>query len=285
MEKKKIDHLLFLLSDPDPEVTPFILKELEKLDADALPLLEDALFQFPDSSDQLQNIIRNIKNRSVFQRIEHWLNKPNDLMEILFLICQLDYPKLSFDELKKEVDRLIREIWLEMNDNLTALEKVSLINHILFQKHQFKVMGWISRTTDSYMLNFLLKKKVGSGLLITILYLYIAKELKLEIFGIGVPEYNLLAFYDKTGIYEKIDPNRSPILFFINPSHEGSVTGRQEIEFLLSEKGYRPQSNYFEPVTEQYYLKKLITELKYCYELDQNSIKADSLGRLLQLFK
>lgn len=281
MDKKRIDNLLFLLSDPDPEITSVIKTELQKLDADALPLLENALFDYPESVDQIQHTIQTIQNREIFKKIENWLKAPSDLLNVLHLICQLDYPQLKIEELRKQTDRLIREIWIEINDHLTSLEKVTIVNHIFFQKYQFKTIPWLSKSSDSYMLNFLLKKKVGSSLLLTILYLYISKKLNLNISAINVPELNLLAFYDDTKVYEKIDPNSSSILFFINPSHEGSVAGRQEIEFLLSEKGYQPKASYFEPISEANYLVELISELKFCYELSSNTNKASLLSKLL----
>lgn len=284
MLEEKVNSLLTLLEDSDPAIVQIVKKELNKLDTDALPFLEEGIFKHPDMRFEIDRIIRSIKQRTIITQISNWLKSPNDLLDVLFIFAQLEYPNLKVKKAKQEIDKLVKEIWIEINDQLTAVEKISVVNHILFQKHRFKVMPWLSRTPESFMINYLLKKRTGSDLIISMLYLYITKELKMDVFGVAVPEHNLLAYYDSSGFCQHTNIERSNVLFYINPANNGAISGRQEIEHSLIKKGYTPDNQHFALVTEKFYLKKMIQELKHSYELLDNTLKADAMEQLMLLF-
>ncbi len=285
MDLKRIYSLIALLDDPDPEVHQVVLKQLESLEPDYISVLEQEEIAHPELTFQIKGVVRTIRQKNLLHRIHSWFDTPNDLLQILFFISQIEYSGLKLEEIKENAGLIVKEIWLELNENLTALERISIINHILFQNKGFKIIPWNNRTPDCYMINFLLNRRTGSGLIITILYLYIAKELGLNIYGINVPEGYFLAYYDQTGLYKKIDEKKSSALFYINPSNEGAVIGRAELEHIISEKGYTPKNEHFRPIDDKFYLKRLIVELKYCYEEKKNYSKAESMDSIYRLLK
>ena len=44
-----------------------------------------------------------------------------------FLINKFQYPDIKEDEVIEKIDQIKKDIWLEINENLTALEKVKII--------------------------------------------------------------------------------------------------------------------------------------------------------------
>lgn len=62
----------------------------------------------------------------------------NDLLEGAMLVARYRYPELEEHRIKSKLAAIRQDIWLELNDNLTAFEKVRVFNHILFQVHGFK---------------------------------------------------------------------------------------------------------------------------------------------------
>ena len=45
---------------------------------------------------------------------------------------------LSFKEIDNQIDKIRKDIWLELNNNLTALEKVRIINYFMFDVLKFQ---------------------------------------------------------------------------------------------------------------------------------------------------
>ena len=40
-------------------------------------------------------------------------------------------------KLTNHIKQIVQDVWLELNDNLTALEKVKVLNRIIFDVHGF----------------------------------------------------------------------------------------------------------------------------------------------------
>ncbi|TKG94373.1 hypothetical protein EYV94_13925 [Puteibacter caeruleilacunae] len=282
--ESRINHLIALIDDPDPKVFEAVLEQFKMLGHDAISELSNSsgnvLFEI-----RKEMILSKLRHDAVFTQIQNWFDAPNDLLEVLFVLAQLENPDIELEKLREHVNYIIRDIWLELNDNLTALEKITIVNHILFQNRGYSIVQWLDKSPNSYMIDQLFIQKKASPLLMTIFYLYITRELGLDVYGVSVPESHFLAYLDKTGIIHKFTDMKQPALFYINPTNEGSVLGRAEIEHLLTEKGFDIDYEYFEPVSEKYYLQRLVAELKFCYESRKEKSKAASLNELYRILK
>lgn len=148
MERNKIQALISLLDDPSDEVFSTVEGELLKEEVDIVPALEKAWETTIDANYQrrLENLIHNLQFRDVKGRIRNWLNSPeDDLLYGAWLVSKYQYPELKYEDLNDKINQLRKDVWLELNDHLTALEKVRIINHVLFDVHNF------SRNNSNFM--------------------------------------------------------------------------------------------------------------------------------------
>ena len=139
--EKELQALISLLDDPDELVFQQIRSQIEQIGDEAIPALEYAceineyglLFE-----DRVTELIQQIQNSSIINGLSNWLDTPDqDLLEGLIKICKYQYPDLNEKEIYDFFDRLEKDIWLELNDGLTALEKLKVINHIIFDVYGF----------------------------------------------------------------------------------------------------------------------------------------------------
>ena len=279
---KEINALIRLLDDPDEDIYGHIKHELKSFGADVIPNLEDhwesnrlgKLFQH-----RIENLIHEIQYGSLEDRLLHWWqeDKP-DLLEGVTLISNYKYPDLTVDDLNKEITKYTKEIWLEINDNLTALEKVKLINHFIFDVHGFR--GNIEGFHDNQnsFLKDVLDSKKGNPLSLSILYLLIGRQLDLPIYGINLPRHFVVAFLDPFQLNTSI--KESPVLFYINPFSKGEVFGSSELNEFLDKIKVKQSTSSIEPCSPKHIVTRMLNNLIYAYSNEGEIKKAEELKRL-----
>jgi regulator of sirC expression with transglutaminase-like and TPR domain len=99
--------------------------------------------------------------------------------------------------LRKQVQQIKHDVWLEINDELTAMEKVKIINHILFDVHQFSGNIANYHAPQNSFINSVLETKKGNPVSLGILYMIIAQELQIPIYGVNLPEHFIVAYVDE----------------------------------------------------------------------------------------
>lgn len=264
MEPKEIKALLTLLEDPDREVFEAVSKNLTDKGIDIIPELERAweTSSNENTQERLESIIHNIQLDSTKQSLTTWKNsKNNDLLEGAFIISKFQYPELSYDSINSKVEAIKKEVWLEINDNLTALEKVRIINHFLFKKHRFSRNASNLYAPQNSYINLLLETKKGNAISLAVLYAVIAQRLGLPLTGVDLPRNLILAYKDIYGVMDN-----DGVLFYINPLNKGSVLSRKEIDYYLRHQQIEPIDEYYHPCSNILIIRKLIHTLIASYE-------------------
>lgn len=283
---KEINALIRLLDDPDEDIYGHIKHELKSYGADVIPNLEihwesnrlGKLFQY-----RVENLIHEIQYGSLEERLLHWWQEDNpDLLEGVTLISNYKYPDLTVDDLNTEITKYTKEIWLEINDNLTALEKVKLINHFIFDVHGFRgnVEGF--HDNQNSFLKDVLDTKKGNPLSLSILYLLVGRQLDIPIYGINLPRHFVVAFLDPFQITKPVED--SPVLFYINPFSKGDAFGSSELEEFLDKIKADKAAEGFKPCGPREIIQRMLNNLIYAYSNEGELKKAEELKKLASIF-
>ncbi len=140
MKREEIQALLQLLDDPNVVVNQTVSTRILEQGPTILPDLEAAWegSMDPMHQDRIINLIQEIQTQYNHNQLQKWVRtEQNDLMKGVFLISRYQYPDLEMKELEISLDRIKKDVWLELNNNLTALEKVRILNHIIYDVHGF----------------------------------------------------------------------------------------------------------------------------------------------------
>jgi len=271
--QKEIKALISLLDDPDEQIYAQIKNKLISFGQEVIPELENywehnsfgAIFQ-----DRIENIIHKIQfDRTSFD-IEQWSKgSASNLLDFAILISKYQYPDLNEDKILKKVEQLERDVWIEMNNELTAFEKVKVLNHILFDVHGFSGNKKNYHAPQNSYINNVIDTKKGNPLTLSLLYYIIAQRLNLPIYGVNLPNHFVLCYLDEHAIMKIIEPGTSQdddVLFYINPFSRGTIFNRDEIYSFLKQLNLDPQQSYFEPCNNKDIAKRIINNLIYSYE-------------------
>jgi regulator of sirC expression with transglutaminase-like and TPR domain len=266
----ELSALISLLDDPDETVFNQIQDRLLSLGQEVIPHLEsawensfDPLFQ-----NRIENIIHKIQFDSIKEDLHNWaMLGGQNLLFGTILVARYQYPDLNEEKIKKQIDQIRQDVWLELNNNLTALEKVRVINHILFEVHGFGGNTTNFHAPQNSYINNVLESKRGNPLSLAILYTIIAQSLNIPIFGVNLPEHFIVAYkeeHDFPAITD--DLQHGNILFYINPFSKGSVFSRKEIDTFLKQLKLEQDPSYYEPCNNIDIIKRLIRNLIYAFE-------------------
>ncbi len=286
MNKKEIKALISLLDDPDETVFDQVSMKFLSLGEEIISVLEDAWEQAFDTliQNRIENIIHQIQFDLIKDFLRKWVNPDNqNLLEGTLLIARYQYPDVDIVKIKKQIDQIKQDVWLELNDNLTALEKVKIINHILFDVHNFSGNTSNYHAPQNSYINNVLESKKGNPLLLSIIYTIIAQSLDIPVYGVNLPEHFILCYVDKEhmGVPSTEGNKGSNVLFYINPFSKGAVFGQKEIEAFLKQLKLNPLPIFYEPCSNLEIIKRLLRNLISSYEKLGYPDKSKELDKLL----
>ena len=276
---KEVEALLNLLDDNDHMVYDTVVNRLIELGDEVVTPLEKRweITLKPELQERIENVIKQIQFNSLKRKLERWrMTGGTNLLYGAYLVARFQYPELEFDQLNERLEKIRRDIWLELNNDLTALEKVKVINYFLYEIHKFDKSLKKAHTPQLYLVNHVMDTYKGSPVMLGLIYAELARRLNLPIYGVNLPRNFVLCYYDEN--YTE-DPNG--ILFYINPSDRGTALGIRELKHFLTQLKIEERDFYFKPCTNVDIIERLVVNLQYAYDRSGHPDKALSLRNLL----
>jgi len=272
--------LFNLLEDNDDMVFDTVVNRLIELGEEVVPPLEKRweITLQPELQERIENVIKQIQFNALKRKMDRWrMTGGTNLLYGAYLVAKFQYPDLEFETLNERIEKIKRDIWLELNNDLTALEKVKVINYFMYEIHKFDRSMKKAHTPQLYLINHVIDTFRGSPVLLGLIYVELARRLSLPIFGVNLPRNFVLCYYDQE--YAD-DPNG--VLFYINPSDKGTELGIRELKYFLNQLKIEERDFYFKPCTNVDIIERLVVNLQYAYDRSGHPDKALSLRQLLR---
>ncbi len=272
-QNKELTALIKLLDEPNESIYSSIEDKIFSYGLYAVPFLENV---WQNSFDNLINIriekiIHKINFKKTASEIKSWSeNSENDLLDGFILVSKYQYPNLEKEDILKKLGKIIRDAWIELNTELTGLEKIKVINHIIFKVHNFKGNKNDFYTSEDYFINNLLDSRIGNHLSLGILYLIIARRVDVPIFGVDLPKQFILTYLDNGNSF-----------FYINPFNKGTAFTKNEVEEYIRQLNLEIKPSYFLPCENKRIIGRLLEGLFTSYNNDGYLEKAEEVKYLL----
>lgn len=283
MEKSELEALLTLLDDPDDEVFSAVSQSLKQHGEKVIPELESAWERSLNENIQskLENIIHEIQHASVKRDLENWIKAgADDILEGTYYISKFQYPDLRFETILNGIEKIKNDVWLEINNNLTALEKVRILNHIIFEEHKFYPNTTNFYSPQNSYINAVLESKKGNPISLSIIYMVVAQRLGVPVYGVNLPKNFLMAYVDDW--FDSF--NTENVLFYINAFNKGAVLGKREIDYFVKQQNMTPDESFFKPCENTEIVKRLILNLIISYQKIGAKEKINQLQEILKIF-
>lgn len=290
MRQKKgsgqLNLLIDLLDDPDVEVFSQVSQEIRKVGHPALSSLEAAWWTTVDnlSRHRIENLIQGIQFESLYADLESWVRSgAGSLLQGYLIACRLRYPNLDENRLHQLLDRITRSVWIELNEELTAMERVKVINHLLFGINGFGGEVTDIHVPDHYFLNNVLQNRHGNSDSIGMLYAIVAEKLQIPIKCVNLPGNFIVCYVHAPDEFLSGYTPTNPAKFYINPLAGGTVFTQREIDHYLSQTGIERTDACFLPAGNTAILKRWFSDLQDALTQRGDIVHTAGIRKLLEL--
>jgi regulator of sirC expression with transglutaminase-like and TPR domain len=257
--------LVKLLDDPDPEVFEHVEKRLVEHGSAVIKYLEDVWEQTLDATLQhrIENVVHQIQFNTVKEDLKLWFQSGAfDLLQGALIVNRYQFPDLDEQKVISQIEEIKREIWLNLQYEMSSIEKVKLINHVFYNVFGFK--GNTSNHTDpqnSYI-NQVLESKKGNQISLAILYSTLAQKLDIPIYGVNLPQHFILGYLDES----KKEDQEFGILFYINAFNKGAIFGKHDVDQFLRQLQLEPLPGFYTPCSNVEIIRRILRNLISAYE-------------------
>lgn len=288
MTYPQISALINLIDDPDQGIYSHVRQELVSIGESVIPTLENA---WEDNSfgggfqGRIEDIIHEIQFQGIYDRLNEWIKTGSeDLLEGAMILARYQYPELDEMWIKDQVAQIRNDVWLEINDNLTAFETVKVLNQVFFTMHGFAGDKKNYHSPKNSFVNDVIESKKGNPLLLSIIYMKVAQDLGVPIYGVNLPNHFVLAYVNKYNLIDSLEEmEEKSILFYINVFSRGMVFNRAEIEAFIKQLKLDMHKEFFLPCTNMVIIRRLLNNLVFSYEKMEDPNRAEELSRLREL--
>lgn len=266
--RQGIHTLISLLEDNDTEVLDIVKDELLKQGTRILPQLEKAWESSGDPrlQERLENLIHHIQFSTAKSKLMNWVaDGANDLILGATYVSQFQYPGTDYHAINKSIELISKDIYLSDSKNLSAIEKVKLLNYVIYELNNF------TRNTSNFysplnsFINQVLETRKGNPISLGVIYLAVAQKLGLPIFGVNLPKSFILAYMNEYRHYESPDITND-ILFYINPYNKGSILNKKEIDHFIHQQNLKPEPDFYIPCDNKSIIMRMLTNLIIAYQ-------------------
>jgi regulator of sirC expression with transglutaminase-like and TPR domain len=284
VNQKEIESLIKLLDDPDREISEHVEEKLLSYGDDAIGYLEAAWEESFDAilQERIENLVHRIQFTSVKRELELWYHGGGfDLLQGIITINKYQFPDMDPQRIINQIEDLKRDVWLQMMYDMSAIEKIKLINHVLYTIYGFTGNTTNHQDPQNSYISQVLESRKGNQISLAIIYSIIAQKLDIPVYGVNLPQHFILAYVDEAREYI----SEEGVLFYINAFNKGFIFGRRDVDSFLKQLNLKPQPEFYQPCSNEDIIRRVLRNLSSAYTKSGNEEKVREIEELLEVME
>jgi regulator of sirC expression with transglutaminase-like and TPR domain len=274
MKQSEIKALISLLDDEDYEVLNHVETKIRSMGDTVIPYLEDRWEESslsPLMQKKLEDLIHDLQYNAFFERLLNWRESGSeDLLEGMWAIATYQYPELSLEKLRQDVEQIYYEVWLEIRDGMHPMDQIKTLNSVIFGKLKFGANTKHFHSASNSMLNVVIELKKGNPISLCVIYLLVAQKLNLPIWGVNLPNLFILTY--KSGNMQ----------FYINVFNRGLVFSRVDIDNYIAQYNFPQNEIFYQPCNNLDIIRRVLRNLTLAFEKVGDDDKVKEIEKALQ---
>ncbi|MDE3145248.1 MAG: hypothetical protein KGL19_13915, partial [Bacteroidota bacterium] len=161
-QTKEINALFTLIDDPDHEVYSTVSEKIVEFGKGIIPNLENLWENTlsEDVQERIEMLIHRLHYTDLTNDLIEWKNSSyHDLLFGALLIAKFQYPDLHTTPVLQDIEKIRRNVWLELNSYLTPLEQANVLSSIMYNYYQLKGAEVNYTNHDEFFINKVLETK------------------------------------------------------------------------------------------------------------------------------
>lgn len=276
MTENEIDAIIRLLDDPDKSVYQAVKEKIISEGESMIPALENAWASNEANKlmqKRIEKIVPTLESNAMTEKFKNWTLTPDNLIEGAWLMSRLQNFSLSHDDFMNRINELKKHLYQYGFNNYSPLEHIKIMNYIFFRKMGFKPCKPEDFTNPNTCFPAcVMDTKTGNPETLAIIYLIMAREAGLPIAGVNLPKNFILAYSD----------SNTGVKFYINPTTNGAIFNKMEIDNFLSSLNIPKQPDFYRPCSNTTTIVRALMRLEFSYRQSRQDSMADRIHRILE---
>lgn len=283
---KEINALFTLIDDPDEEVYYTVSEKIVAYGKAIIPNLEHLWETTLNDTiqERIAMIIHRLHYCDLSADMKEWRDSAyHDLLLGALLVAKFQYPDLQTTPVLQDIEKIRKNVWLELNNFLTPLEQANVLSSILYKYFRLKGVEIDYTCPDDFCIQKVLAAKKGNAITNGIIYQVMCEQLDINARIINIPKQCIIAFFQSD--YDPASNIGNPqefIQFYID-STTGQAFSHKDIETYFAKIGQTPKASFFKPISHKQIIQLLIKETSKCFDGSLNDYKKAELIALAEL--
>jgi len=266
--------LVSLLDDSDKENLQLVEGKIRSLGEKVIPFLEDEwdISSNPDVQNKIEDLIHSVQFSSLKEKFRIWKQKKlPDVLEGMFLCAKYNYPNLDLAEIEKKIKKLALDATEFHDDSLHPYDQVRALNRFIFTKNRFKPNRKKFHNPSNSYLNVVLESRLGNPLSLAVIYMLIAHQLGMPVYGVNFPNLFILTF-------KGVD-----LQFYINVYNSGLIFTTADVDDYLKQLKLKKEKKFYQPCLESEIIARNLRNLIHSYKEEKNEMRVQEIEELLSI--
>lgn len=263
-----IQALIRLMGDTDPHTSRLARERLLQADVgDVLPHLGEAVAD-PDAiiRGRSRLFLEELRLNDLTQRWENLASNPKfDLEAGVLLIASYRYPETDMAPYSAWLDDMAVSIADDLPPDLEMYRTIGVLNKHLFARGGLRGDAVRYYDPDNSCINRVIDRKRGNPIVLSIIYMLVARRLSLPVRGIGMPGHFVVKYDD--GEDET----------WIDPFHQGRLLSRADCVRHIRRSGYPYRKQLLQPVPDRAILLRMLSNLQRIYAETEQGSQAEQI--------
>jgi regulator of sirC expression with transglutaminase-like and TPR domain len=265
--------LINLLGDDDPAIYRTVREKIMSLGEEAGEWLRPHRLS---CDPVLRRRAREIVQHFDRQEADTWFlafclkhGEEFDLEEGVWLLALTQYPDINVEAYRALLDNFAAEVRDHIDFSETGKEILTTVNNYLFDELGFTGDEENYYDPQNSYLNRVIDRRKGNPINLTLVYLLLARRLKLPMAGIGLPGHFICRYQS------------SASEIFVDPFHQGKFLTKADcIQYLMS-GNHSLQDEFLAPVSTRRILMRICSNLHQIYSQMELADETTRLQRYL----
>jgi regulator of sirC expression with transglutaminase-like and TPR domain len=277
----EIQALITLLGDDDNHVRDIARERLLQIGEPAAEFLRDIGNADVDGKIRIEarHVLAQIRQDDLsasFYLLSLLDEGQADLEQAVFWLARFGYPDLELAAYQRELDALADQIAPRirgLHPMRDSRRIVRLMNQFLFREESFSGNIEDYYDPDNSYINCVLERRTGIPITLSIIYILLARRLRLPIHGINLPVHFICQYY-------------SPLdSFYFDPFNNGKTLSRADCVMLLHRAGVPFQNGCLAPARTRDIIARMVRNLIVIYHYRDDLAKVEALDRILKMLE
>lgn len=269
----RIEALIRLLGDEDPKIHRTAWTHLEEMGSEALVRVEAAArsSQDPGVRKQAERFVVESARREVLQEWVAFSRKNIvDLEEGAVLISRSEYPSRSAEEVRRELDGIAGVLTRRLATVRSTEGAMRKLVGLLVEDLGFSGRRASYEDPDASYIHRVLETKTGLPILLSTVYLLVARRAGLSLQGVSMPQHFLLKYRTKSGEV------------FVDPFNDGQALSSLDCRNFLEASGIAFSESYLREAADREVLSRMLGNLFRLYHAQQDQRRLNRVLAMLQ---